>query len=276
MRDDISNKLIAYAKKNNTIESMFYIENENYSSFCRVYSVVNDIIIGKLEDELVGLFDDIILVNRTKDEFSFKKSKIPYTSINIYRKDNSKISESIISSEYADGFIKTLPSNVKFIYNKPGFERLELNKDFKYDRPKEYELLSTIRNFFASAIEVSMYIKEKDELAASLKMEQLRSYLLSVINFYIRERYSYTKDMGYDGQNLKSSLELDVKENYLLSYHHEDFIDIYDSLFRSCVLFRRIAMGLCNTNGFDYPKQVDVEAMKLLRSNYKKLESFLS
>lgn len=276
MRNDISNKLIDYAQKNNTIESMFYIKNENYNSFYKVYSVVNDIIIGKLEDEFVGLFDDVILVNRTKDEFNFEKAKIPYTNINIYKKDNSKISESIISSEYADGFIKTLPNNIEFIYNKPGFERLDINKNFKYDRPKEYELISTIRNFFASAIEVSMYVNEKDEIAASLKMEELRSYLVSVINFYIREKYSYTKDMGYDGQNLKSTLELDVKEDYLLSYHHEDFMDIYNSLFRSCVLFRNLAMGLCDTNGFAYPRQIDVEAMKLLRSNYKKLESFLN
>lgn len=276
MRNDISNKLIAYAKKNSSIESMFYIKNENYDSFFKVYAIVNEIIIGKLEDELVGIFDDVILVNRTKDEFNLDKSKIPYTSINVYKKDNIKITESIISSEYADDIIKTLPSDIEFIYNKPGFERLEVNKNFRYDPPKEYELTSTIRNFFATAIEVSMYINEKDELAACLKMEELRKYLLNVIDFYIKEKYSYTMDKGYDGQKLKSTLEIDIKEDYLMTYHHEDLLDIYNSLFKACVLFRKLSMSLCDTNGFVYPKQTDVESMKLLRSNYKKLESFLS
>lgn len=276
MRNDISNKLIAYAKKNSSIESMFYIKNENYDSFFKVYAIVNEIIIGKLEDELVDVFDDVILVNRIKDEFKLDKSKIPYTSINVYKKDNIKITESIISSEYADDIIKTLPSDIEFIYNKPGFERLDVNKNFRFDPPKEYELISTIRNFFASAIEVSMYINEKDEIASCIKMEELRKYLLNVIDFYIKEKYSYTMDKGYDGQKLKSTLEVDIKEDYLMTYHHEDLLDIYNSLFKACVLFRKLSMNLCDINEFVYPKQTDVETMKLLRSNYKKLESFLS
>ena len=121
-----------------------------------------------------------------------------------------------------------------------------------------------------------MYINEKDEIASCIKMEELRKYLLNVIDFYIKEKYSYTMDKGYDGQKLKSTLEVDIKEDYLMTYHHEDLLDIYNSLFKACVLFRKLSMNLCDINEFVYPKQTDVETMKLLRSNYKKLESFLS
>ncbi len=276
MRNDISNKLISYAKNNESIESMFVIKDENYDSFYKVYTVVSEIIIGKLEDELIATFDDIILVNRTKDEFTIDKAKVPYTNINIYKKDNTKITESIISVEYADDIIKTLSKDIEFIYNKPGFERLEVNQNFRFDPPKEYELTSAIRNFFASAIEVSLYIDHKDELAACIKMEELRSYLLNIIDFYIKEKYSYTKDKGYDGQKLKSTLGINIKKDYLMTYHHEDLLDIYNSLFKACVLFRKLSMELCENNGFAYPRQIDVETMKLLRKNYKKLESFLS
>lgn len=276
MRNDISNKLISYAKNNESIESMFVIKDENYDSFYKVYTVVSEIIIGKLEDELIATFDDIILVNRTKDEFTIDKAKVPYTNINIYKKDNTKITESIISVEYADDIIKTLSKDIEFIYNKPGFERLEVNQNFRFDPPKEYELTSAIRNFFASAIEVSLYTDHKDELAACIKMEELRSYLLNIIDFYIKEKYSYTKDKGYDGQKLKSTLGIDIKKDYLMTYHHEDLLDIYNSLFKACVLFRKLSMELCENNGFAYPRQIDVETMKLLRKNYKKLESFLS
>ena len=276
MRNDINNKLISYAKTNDAIESMFCIKNENYDSFYKVYTIVNDIIIGKLEEELVGLFDDVVLVNRIKEEFAIDKAKVPFTSINIYKKDNTKITESIISSDYADVFIKKLPSDIDFIYNKPGVDRLDTNNNFRYESPKEYEFLSTIRNFFANAIEVSLYISEKDEIAASLKMEELRGYLLSMIDFYVKEKYVYTMDKGYDGQKLKSTLDLDTKENFLLTYHHEDLMDIYNSLFKACVLFRKLAMQMCQSLGYAYPKEIDVESLKILRRNYKKLESFLS
>lgn len=276
MRNDINNKLISYAKTNDAIESMFCIKNENYDSFYKVYTIVNEIIIGKLEEELVGLFDDVVLVNRIKEEFTIDKSKVPFTSINIYKKDNTKITESIISSDYADVFIKKLPSDIDFIYNKPGVDRLDTNNNFRYESPKEYEFLSTIRNFFANAIEVSLYISEKDEIAASLKMEELRGYLLSMIDFYVKEKYAYTMDKGYDGQKLKSTLDLDTKENFLLTYHHEDLMDIYNSLFKACVLFRKLAMQMCQSLGYAYPKEIDVESLKILRRNYKKLESFLS
>lgn len=276
MRNDINNKLISYAKTNDAIESMFCIKNENYDSFYKVYTIVNEIIIGKLEEELVGLFDDVVLVNRIKEEFTIDKTKVPFTSINIYKKDNTKITESIISSDYADVFIKKLPSDIDFIYNKPGVDRLDTNNNFRYESPKEYEFLSTIRNFFANAIEVSLYISEKDEIAASLKMEELRGYLLSMIDFYVKEKYVYTMDKGYDGQKLKSTLDLDTKENFLLTYHHEDLMDIYNSLFKACVLFRKLAMQMCQSLGYAYPKEIDVESLKILRSNYKKLESFLS
>ncbi|MFO3666090.1 aminoglycoside 6-adenylyltransferase [Anaerococcus sp. ENR0831] len=276
MRNDINNQLISYAKTNDAIESMFCIKNENYDSFYKVYTIVNEIIIGKLEEELVGLFDDVVLENRIKEEFTIDKAKVPFTSINIYKKDNTKITESIISSDYADVFIKKLPSDIDFIYNKPGVDRLDTNNNFRYESPKEYEFLSTIRNFFANAIEVSLYISEKDEIAASLKMEDLRGYLLSMIDFYVKEKYVYTMDKGYDGQKLKSTLDLDTKENFLLTYHHEDLMDIYNSLFKACVLFRKLAMQMCQSLGYAYPKEIDVESLKILRSNYKKLESFLS
>lgn len=276
MRNDIINKLSTYARDNEAIDSIFCVKNQNYDSLIKIYTIVNEVIIGKLEEELRDLFDDVILVNRFKDEFVFDKSKYPFTSISIYTKDNIKITESIIASDNAQDFIMTLPKDIEFIYNKPGFERLQSNENFSYQRPSEYEVTNNIRNFFANAIEVSLYVDQKDEIAASIKMDQLRLNLLNMIDFYIKEKYSYKMDKGADGQNLKSTLEIDIRQDFLLTYHYEDFMDIYNSLFKACVLFRKLAMGICQSLSYDYPREIDVESMKLLRSNYKKIESFLS
>lgn len=276
MRNDISSKLINYAKSNEAIESMFYIVDENYDSFVKFYTVVNEVIIAKLEEELVELFDDVILINRTKDDFTADKNKVSFTSINLYTKENLKVTESIISSEYIEDFKKTLPRGIEFIYNKPGSARISIDDDFKFDKPTEYEILSTIRNFFAAAYEVSLYVDEKDEIAASIKMEEVRANLLKMIDYYVKDKYAYTMNIGEDGQRMRNTLEIDARENYLLTYHHEDFMDIYNSLFKACVLFRKIAMGLCEKYNFPYPREIDVETLKVLRKNYKKLEAFIN
>ena len=265
-----------YAKENESIESIFYIVDDNYSSFTHIYTVVSEVIIGKLEQELIDLFDNTIMVTRSKDEFVVDKSKINYTSIHIYTDDNNKISESIIACDHQEDFIKTLPNNIEFLYNKPGTEHIKLNDEFTFNKPSEYQLVSTIKNFFARAYEVSLYINEKDEAAASLKMEEVRANLIQIIDLYIKDKYSYSLDIGEDGQRLKNTLDIDNRENFLLTFHHEDFMDIYNSLFKACVLFRKLAMGLCEKYSYPYPKEIDVKTLKVLRQNYKTLESFLN
>lgn len=276
MRNDISSKLINYAQSKETIESIFYVKDDNYDSFVKFYTVVSEVIIGKLEEELLALFDDVILINRTKDDFIADKSKVSYTSINLYTRENLKITESIISAEYIEEFQKTLPKNIEFVYNRPGSTKITSNENFKFVKPKEYEILATVRNFFAAACEVSLYIDHKDEIAASIKMQEVRANLLKMIDYYIKDKYAYSMDIGKDGQRMRNTLEIDLRENFLYTYHHEDFMDIYNSLFKACVLFRKIAMGLCEKYNFPYPREIDVETLKVLRKNYKNLEAFIN
>ena len=276
MNKDISNKIINYAKNNESIEAIFYLEDNSYDSFIHIYTIVNEVIVGKMEDELIGLFDDVILLNRQKDEFSFDKETLSYTNLNIYTENNLKLTESIISEEISDKFIKTLAYKINVLYSKPGFYKIENNHDFTYKKPKEYEVISTIKNFFAKAYETSLFIDEKDSITASLKLDEVRKHLTTMVDFYVKNKYTYKISMGEDGQNLVNTLEYDIKENYLLTFSHDDLMDIYFSLFKACVLFRKLAMKICEDLGYAYPKEIDVETLKVLRKNYKKLESFIN
>lgn len=276
MNKEISNKIINYAKNNESIEAIYYLEDNSYDSFIHIYTIVNEVIVGKMEDELVQIFDDVILLNRQKDELSFEKDNFNYTSLNIYTANNLKLTESIISEDFVDAFIKSVPEKIKVLYSKPGFYKLEVSNDFSYQKPKEYEVMYTIKNFFATAYETSLFIDEKDSIAASLKLEDVRKYLTNIVDFYVKNKYAYKLSMGDDGQNLTNTLEYDIKENYLLTFSHDDLMDIYFSLFKACVLFRRLAMEICKELGYAYPKEIDVETLKVLRKNYKKLESFIN
>lgn len=55
MRNDISQKIKDYAKTNPAIESIFYVKRQNNDEFYRIYTVVNEVIIAKLEEEFAGL-----------------------------------------------------------------------------------------------------------------------------------------------------------------------------------------------------------------------------
>ena len=262
-----SNNLIPFGKKAS--------QEDLARSLKCLYTVVDEIIIGKLEEELKFLFDDIILINRIKNSFEIDKNKQNYTILELYRACGVKISESIIAKDLAEDFIKKLPSDIEFIYNKPGEIDLRPNKDFKHDTPKEYEFKSCVDNFFANAMEVSLYINQKDPIAASIKMEDLRRQLIKMLNFHLIDKFYGLRNMGKDGSNLINSLSKEDREDLELSFNTNDLVDIYTCLFKACNLFRKVGMQEAANLGFPYNKEADVNTLKLLRENYRKLESFL-
>ena len=276
MRSDISQKIKDYAKTNPAIESIFYVKRFNNDEFYRVYTVVNEVIIGKLEEEFANLFEDVIFVNRIKENTEVNKIKFSYTTIDLYKMDNVKISESIISSEIAKDFIKTLPADVEFLYNKAGTEPLVKNEEFTYTNIKEYEFSQTVKNFFAYAIETSLFIKQNNFLAAATKMDELRDELLKMLRVHVINKFHGGRDLGKDYCDLGHSLSKEYKDDFEATFHDINPINIYNSLFKATILFRKVGMEAAEEMGFEYDRQTDVRTLKLLRNNYKSLESFLN
>lgn len=276
MRNDISQKIKDYAKTNPAIESVFYVKRLNNDEFYSIYTVASEIIIAKLEEEFKDLFDDVIFVNRVKEKIEIEKNKFSFTTIDLYKMDNIKISESIISSDVAKDFIKTLPSDIEFLYNKPGTDVLLPNNEFTFKPVKEYEFSQTIKNFFAYAIEVSLYINQNNVLAASIRMQDLRDELMKMLKIHVINKYNGGRDIGKNGSEFNHTLAKEYKDDFEDTFHDNNPINIYNSLFKACVLFRKIGMEEAENLVFDYDRQTDVKALKLLRNNYKKLESFLN
>lgn len=276
MRNDISQKIKEYAKTNPAIESIFYVKRLNNDEFYSVYTVANEIIIAKLEEEFKGLFDDVIFVNRVKEKVELDKNKFSFTIIDLYKMDNIKVSESIISSDIAKDFIKTLPTDIEFLYNKAGSEALLPNKEFNYNPVKEYEFSQTVKNFFAYAIEISLYLNQNNTLAAAIRMENLRDELIKMLRIHIVNKYKGGMDIGKDGRDFAHTLSKEYKDDFEDTFHDINPLNIYNSLFKATILFRKVGMAEAEELGFDYDRQTDVNTLKLLRNNYKKLESFLN
>lgn len=276
MRNDISQIIKDYANKNESIESIFYVKRYNNDEFYRIYTVVNNVIIGKLEEEFESLFEDVIFSKRSKDIAEIDKNKFTYTTIDLYKEDDIKISESIIASDIAESFIKTLPNDIEFLYNKPGSERLAANDDYSLSSIKEYEFEKTVKNFFAYAIEVSLYLKENNYLAASIKMNELRYELINMIRIHVINKFNGKRDIGKDGREFTHTLVKEYKDDLEDTFHDINPLNVYNSLFKACILFRKIGMQEAEVLGFSYDRAIDVKTLKLLRNNYKKLESFLN
>ncbi|WP_311491418.1 aminoglycoside 6-adenylyltransferase [uncultured Anaerococcus sp.] len=276
MRNDISQKIKDYAKTNSAIESIFYVKRQNNDEFYKIYTVASEIIVAKLEEEFRSLFDDVILVNRVKEKIEIDKNKFSFTTIDLYKMDNIKVSESIISSDLDKEFIKTLPTDIEFLYNKPGAEALLPNKEFAYKPVKEYEFSQTVKNFFAYAIEVSLYLNQNNSLAAAIRMGDLRQELVNMLKIHIINKYKGGMDIGKDGRQLSQTLSKEYKDDFEETFHDINPLSIYNSLFKACILFRKVGMAEADELGFDYDRQSDVKTLKLLRNNYKKLESFLN
>lgn len=275
MRSDIKKRFVDYGRDKESIVSILCVKSNTSEEFVDLYTVVDEVIIGKLEDDLRILFDDIILINRVKDSFNVDKNKQNYTKIQAYKKDNVKISESIIAKDLANDFMRTLPGDVEFIYNKPNEEVLKVNKDFKYNLPKEYEFKSCVDNFFANAIEVSLYINQKDPIAACIKMDDLRYELLKMLDFHLINKFYGIRNIGVDGSNLVHTLSKEYREDLELTFPTNELLDIYNCLFKACGLFRKVGMAEAENLNYSYNKEADVNTLKLLRDNYRKLESFL-
>lgn len=276
MRNDISQRIKDYANKNESIESIFYVKRYNNDEFNHIYTIVNNVIIGKLEEEFESLFEDVIFSKRSKDIAEIDKNKFTYTTIDLYKEDDIKISESIISSDIAESFIKTLPNDIEFLYNKPGSERLAANDDYSLSSIKEYEFEKTVKNFFAYAIEVSLYLKENNYLAASIKMNELRNELINMLRIHVINKFNGKRDIGKDGREFTHTLVKEYKDDLEDTFHDINPLNIYNSLFKACILFRKIGMQEAEVLGFSYDRAIDVKTLKLLRDNYKKLESFLN
>ena len=212
MQAIIKKKLFKYAEEKEEILSMFYLKSRNSSKeFTEVYTVVNEIIISKMQTEFSSIFDDVILTNKIKASFKVDKKDKQYTILEIFRDNSSKISENIVLEEFASDFVKNLPNDIEFIYDEMGLREEALAYRYVYNSPKAYEYEECIRNFFSQSLEASFYLIESNRIAALNKMQDIRNELSKMINWCVIDKNSKTRDSGKNQEFLATYLEEDFK-----------------------------------------------------------------
>lgn len=274
MKSYIIEKFKDYSKSNERIKAIFFVKEENNNEhFTNVYAVFSEIIISKIKEDLEKVFDDYAMINKRKDFFEFDKKNQQFTKFEIYTNDSTRISVNILVEDRAGEFIKLCPGNIEFICDEINLKEEVENSNLIYKLPREFEFDECGKNFFSLALDVSFNLMSRDMISAGFKMQEMRDELYKLLNWYIIDKFNKAMDAGESGKNFIHTLEADLKEELILTFRSNDIMDFYSSIFAACQLFRKVGMKLAEKFEFSYPKKDDVYTLKLLRKNFKKMES---
>lgn len=274
MKSYIIEKFKDYSKSNDKVKAIFFIKEENNNEhFANVYAVFSEIIISKIKEDLEKVFDDYAIINKKKDSFDFDKKNQQFTKFEIYTNDSTKISINILAEDRADEFIKLCPGNIEFVCDEMNLKEEVAEANLVFKLPREFEFDECGKNFFSLALDVSFNLMSRDMISAGFKMQAMRDELFKLLNWYIIDKFNQGMDAGESGKNFIHTLEADLKEELILTFRSNDIMDFYSSIFASCQLFRKVGMKLAEKFEFSYPKKDDVYTLKLLRKNFKKMES---
>lgn len=277
MKNYIVEKLEDYSKSNDKIKALFYIkEDNNDEHFSEVYLLMKEIIISKMKEDLEKIFDDYVLINKKKDFFRIDKRDQQFTKFEIFTMDSTKIIVNIIHYDLKGDFVKSLKGDLNFVYDEENIEGELEREENLYKLPKAYEFEECSKNFFSLSLDTSFSLLSRDKISAGFKMQALRDELYRLLNWYIIDKYNGGMDIGEYGNNLIHTLEANLKDDIVEVFSNPDIIDTYTAIFKLCQIFRKIGMEFAKKNNFTYPKRDDVYSLKLLRKNYKKMESLLA
>lgn len=277
MKSYIIEKLEDYSKSNDKIKALFYIKEDNTDDhFSQVYLIMSEIIIAKIKEDLEKIFDDYVLINKKKSHFKLDKRDQQFTKFEIFTLDSTKIIVNIIHKDLAVDFTKLIRGSIEFVYDEDELKDKIEREENLYLLPKTYEFDECSKNFFSLCLDTSFSLLGRDKISAAFKMQTLRDELFKLINWYIIDKYNRGMDAGYFGKNLIHTLEANHKDDLLKIFSNPEIEDTYTAIFKACQIFRKIGMEFAKKQGFIYPKREDVYTLKLLRKNYKKLESLLA
>lgn len=106
----------------------------------------------------------------------------------------------------------------------------------------------------------------RDELPYAKRMYELtnREFLDQMVSWWIGSRHDFQISTGKLGKYFKNDLPEPYWELYKKTYADSDYEHMWDALFVTCELFRRLALDVADFFGFTYPAKDDASMMEYL------------
>jgi aminoglycoside 6-adenylyltransferase len=100
--------------------------------------------------------------------------------------------------------------------------------------------------------------REEITYAKAMLEQPVRDQLMKMLSWHIGVRTQFSRSPGKLGKYLQQHLEPELWELLLQTYADASVERTWDALLTMCTLFRRVAVPIAETYGFDYPHGDDV------------------
>ena len=137
--------------------------------------------------------------------------------------------------------------------------------------PDMEELKLLPGNFFREMSDMAFYLQGKELIPAQQALDRGRKILLRLAETAVARSNGYSINLGEDLRNVGAYMDPNQYESLQRTYANTDMDNLWDALFQSCILFRKVGLTIDQGTSFDYPRKLDVEMMKMFRQIWKEM-----
>ncbi len=188
--------------------------------------------------------------------------------IRLLFEDGTRFNICLVTPEKMDEILEkdTLCEIVLDKDNKYGARKKPTDLSRRIKKPSDEQFLYYCDSFFTEITDVVMYLNHDNLLAAQIAFARARKPLMSMVESSVSAESEYTLNPGQDRVNLNAYLKDEDYEYLRDTYVRTTKKDLWDGVFKSCVLFRRMGLALAEKLQVEYPKEMDVHLLKLFRN----------
>ncbi|WP_019133330.1 aminoglycoside 6-adenylyltransferase [Kallipyga massiliensis] len=126
-------------------------------------------------------------------------------------------------------------------------------------------------NFFREMSDMAFYLQGKELIPAQQALDRGRKILLRLAETAVARSNGYSINLGEDLRNVGAYMDPNQYESLQRTYSNTDMDNLWDALFQSCILFRKVGLAIDQGTSFNYPRKLDVEMMKMFRQIWKEM-----
>jgi len=125
--------------------------------------------------------------------------------------------------------------------------------------PTEAEYAAVVEEFWWDSTYVSKHLWREDLMAVKLMLDHVlkQNQLRRVLEWSIEIDRGWAWKPGADGRGLTRALDPDTSRELVETYAGGDIEDLWDSLFRTAALFRKVAVSVGGRLGYSYLHGLD-------------------
>jgi aminoglycoside 6-adenylyltransferase len=133
--------------------------------------------------------------------------------------------------------------------------------------PKEKEYLEVIDNFFNETMYVAKSIRHENIFAIKLNLDHWmkQAYLRTMLEWLMETENGWEIKVSAYGKGLKKRLKPELWAELKSTYVGAGTEENWDALFKTIVLFRKVAKEVGNRLGYTYPNEMDSRVVEYLK-----------